>query len=52
MREKTIESRLVKEVKSMGGLPLKFVSQGLDGVPDMLEGLIISSVFIKKHSQK
>ena len=34
MREKAIESKLVKAVKSMGGLAPKFVSPGLDGVPD------------------
>ena len=36
MREKTIETKLVKAVKSMGGLALKFISPGLDGVPDRL----------------
>ena len=36
MREKTIESKLIKAVKSMGGLAAKFVSPGLDGVPDRL----------------
>lgn len=36
MREKTIESKLVKAVKSMGGLAPKFTSPGLDGVPDRL----------------
>ena len=36
MREKAIESKLVKAVKSMGGLPPKFVCPGLDGVPDRL----------------
>lgn len=36
MREKTIEAKLVKAVKSMGGLAPKFVSPGLDGVPDRL----------------
>lgn len=36
MREKTIESKLIKAVKSMGGLSPKFVSPGLDGVPDRL----------------
>jgi hypothetical protein len=35
-REKTIEIRLVKTVKLMGGLALKLVSPGLDGVPDRL----------------
>ena len=36
MREKYIETILVKAVKSMGGLALKFVSPGFDGVPDRL----------------
>jgi len=36
MREKQIESTLVKAVKSMGGLAPKFVSPGFDGVPDRL----------------
>ena len=36
MREKTIESKLVKAVKNMGGLAPKFVSPGFDGVPDRL----------------
>lgn len=36
MREKTTEATLVKTVKSMGGLAPKFVSPGLDGVPDRL----------------
>lgn len=36
MREKTTEAKLVKAVKSMGGLAPKFVSPGLDGVPDRL----------------
>ena len=34
MREKTIESKLVKAVREIGGLAPKFVSPGLDGVPD------------------
>ena len=36
MREKTVESKLVKAVKSMGGRAPKFTSPGLDGVPDRL----------------
>lgn len=36
MQEKTIEAKLAKAVKSMGGLAPKFVSPGLDGVPDRL----------------
>lgn len=36
MDEKTIEKKLIKAVKSRGGLALKFVSPGFDGVPDRL----------------
>ena len=36
MRETTIEEHLVKAVRLMGGLAPKFVSPGLDGVPDRL----------------
>ena len=36
MRERTIERKLVIEVKKRGGLAVKFVSPGFDGVPDRL----------------
>lgn len=36
MREKQLEQKLVKAVKEVGGLALKFVSPGYDGVPDRL----------------
>ncbi|WP_026499308.1 VRR-NUC domain-containing protein [Butyrivibrio sp. WCD2001] len=36
MREKYVERRLVEEVKKAGGLAPKFVSPGLNGVPDRL----------------
>ncbi len=36
MREKDIEERLVQEVRSQGGLALKFISPGWAGVPDRL----------------
>lgn len=36
MREKTIEANLVAAVKKLGGIALKFVSPGLDGVPDRI----------------
>ena len=36
MREKTIEAKLVKAAKNMGGRAPKFISPGLDGVPDRL----------------
>lgn len=34
--ESKLEKKLIKAVKSIGGLPLKFVSPGFDGVPDRL----------------
>ena len=36
MRERNIESSLVAEVRRRGGIAPKFVSPGLDGVPDRL----------------
>ncbi len=36
MLEKYIEKKLVAEVKKMGGIAAKFVSSGLDGMPDRL----------------
>ena len=36
MTEKIIEQKLVKAVKKRGGMALKFVSPGLDGVPDRI----------------
>lgn len=36
MNEKTIERKLVKTAKNMGGIALKFVSPGFDGVPDRI----------------
>lgn len=36
MREKTIEQKLVKAVKAMGGIAPKFTSPGFDGMPDRL----------------
>ena len=36
MLEKVIEKKLVAEVKKMGGIAAKFVSPGLDGMPDRL----------------
>ena len=36
LRESVIERNLVTEVKKRGGLAVKFVSPGLDGVPDRL----------------
>lgn len=36
MREKAIEAKLVKAVKSMGGIALKMSSANYDGMPDRL----------------
>ena len=36
MTEKNIEQKLVKAVKKRGGMALKFISPGLDGVPDRI----------------
>ena len=36
MREKEVEVALVKAVKKRNGMALKFVSPGLDGVPDRI----------------
>ena len=36
MNEKYIERKLTNAVKKLGGLALKFVSPGLDGVPDRI----------------
>ncbi len=36
MREKTIEQKLKTSVVGMGGIAPKFISPGMDGVPDRL----------------
>ncbi|MEK4359919.1 hypothetical protein NYE48_23125 [Paenibacillus sp. FSL M7-1455] len=36
MREKNIEQKLVLMTKDLGGLALKLVSPGFDGMPDRL----------------
>ena len=36
MRESVVEKKFVTEVKKRGGLAAKFVSPGLNGVPDRL----------------
>ena len=55
MREKTVEQRLVKAVKQLGGLCPKFVSPGMDGMPDrlaLLPGSRLSFVEVKAPGQK
>ena len=36
LKEKFIEQKLVRAVKDMGGIALKFVSPGFDGMPDRI----------------
>ena len=36
MREKQVEQRLSQEAKRVGGMAIKFVSPGMDGMPDRL----------------
>lgn len=36
MREKEVEQALVRSVKKVGGLCMKFTCPGMDGVPDRL----------------
>ncbi|MFR0870070.1 MAG: VRR-NUC domain-containing protein [Oscillospiraceae bacterium] len=55
MREKIIEHKLLMEVKKIGGLALKFVSPGFDGVPDrivLLHGGKIGFVEVKSPGEK
>lgn len=55
MREKTLEHKFVMEVKSVGGLALKFTSPGFDGMPDRLVLLPkgkIAFVEVKAPGQK
>ncbi len=55
MREKQIEQKLVRAVKNMGGTAPKFVSPGLDGMPDrivLLPGGHIGFVEVKAPGEK
>ena len=36
MREKEVEQALVRSVRKVGGLCMKFICPGMDGVPDRL----------------
>ena len=36
MRERTVEQKLARAVRQSGGLALKFISPGFNGVPDRL----------------
>lgn len=44
MQEKYIEKKLVAAVKSMGGIAPKFVSPGIDGMPDRIVLLPIGRI--------
>lgn len=55
MREKTIEHKLTIAAKNMGGIALKFVSPGFDGMPDrivLLQGGKIGFVEVKAPGEK
>lgn len=53
--EKVIEQKLVRAIRRMGGLAPKFVSPGLDGVPDriaLLPGGKIAFIELKADGKK
>ena len=55
MEEKQIELRLVRMTSQMGGMALKFVSPGCDGVPDrlvLLSGCKVGFVELKAPGKK
>lgn len=55
MKEKQIEQRLIKAVKAIGGLALKFHSPGYAGVPDrllLLPNGLMAFAEIKSHGLK
>ena len=55
MREKTVEKKLVSEVKKAGGICPKWVAPGFDGVPDrivMFPGGRIAFVEVKAPGEK
>ena len=55
MREKAIEKKLVQAVKSAGGIAVKFVSPGFDGMPDrivLLPGGHMGFVEVKTTGEK
>jgi len=55
MREKMTEQKLVRAVKAAGGIAVKFISPGYDGMPDrvvLLPGARIAFVEVKAHGMK
>lgn len=55
MREKTVEQKLTLMVKKRGGICPKFISPGIDGVPDrlaLLPGGKIAFIELKAEGKK
>lgn len=55
MREKTVEQKLVRAVRIIGGIAPKFVSPGFDGMPDrliLLPGGVMAFVEVKAPGEK
>ena len=55
LREKAIEQKLLRTVKKSGGIALKFVSPGYDGMPDrivLLPGGRVAFVEVKAPGMK
>lgn len=55
MREKTVEQKLVQEVKAAGGICPKFTSPGYDGMPDriaLLENGRMAFIEVKAPGRK
>jgi len=55
MREKDVERYLYREAKRRGAMPMKFVSPGLNGVPDrciLFHGGLIVFVEVKAPGEK
>jgi len=55
MREKIIERKLIQAVRQCGGLALKFISPGFNGVPDrllLLMGGKVAFVEVKAPGEK
>ncbi|MBQ7542768.1 MAG: VRR-NUC domain-containing protein [Clostridia bacterium] len=55
MRERDVEQSLVRAVKKLGGMCPKFVSPGLDGVPDriiLMPGAHIAFAELKAPGRK
>ena len=52
-KEKQLELKLIKEVKKAGGIALKFVSPGYDGMPDRLVLIATSHIaFVEVKAPK